>query len=1082
MSRIDLRRLLLAVSAALLTLNTFAQAQVSGVLTSSRDRTVINGASIVNLATKAGTQTDAKGTFTIAAKAGDRLLASGVGFQNLEVVVQAGQTKLSLTMEAADGSMEGVVVVGYGTQKKVNLTGTVSMITAKDIDDRPLTNLSTSLAGLMSGVSVSQGSGQPGSDGASIVIRGRGTLSGTAPLIVIDGVIGALDAVNPQDVETVSVLKDAASASIYGSQAGNGVVLITTKKGTRNKLSINYSGLFSTTAPMNMPRLVTNYAEHMRLTNEAHTNLGQAAKYSALTINAWDSASKIPDQLNPAGVPNRYAYPNTDWADAFFNPQLVQNHNLSINGGSDKSTFLLSVGYLNNQGTVENTGSQRFQFRSNLEAKVNRFLTVGTQTFAMFQNDALGNVSDAFTFLRQTTPGIVPKYNGRYGYAQTSEENQQANNVFSFLNNRLGKDQTSRFNTTVYSTLNILKGLSFETRANYQMRQNEGRSRTNPAAAERWNFATNTQMSFPQIPANLSSSYSYDKNYQITLDNVLRYSTTIADAHDLSAFVGYNQLYYNYYNLSATKQGLIDYDLYVPSTVLNPTATSGSENDWAIRSLFGRVNYAYKGKYLLEGNLRYDGVSRFSPTTRFGYFPSASAGWRISDEKFMQRLRWIDNLKLRASWGELGAYASGLYDWQATYATSLYSFNNVQASGLAIGRYANPNLRWESTNIKNIGFDAALFRNRLTVEFDVFRRNTDGILSTIAIPITAGTASAPTVNLAAVQNQGFDVTVGTRGKLGAVRYSISGNFAYTRNMVTKFRGKLVEGWVTDATGAKVYQSNLSAVYNSGALEDKQINENYIYKVYRGDGSYFNADGTVKITGGPKDGMLRTADDLKWAQAMLAAGYRLRPGNAIRKDAIWYGDLIYADLNGDGDYGNSFDRYFTGTSGLPKYIFGLSGELSWKQFDLSFIFSGAAGHQFQFANVLGFNGSSVVWGNHVSADVARDRYYYNDANPADPLNNINGKYTRLRVADGQNGAVGSDWWLYDAKWVKLRNLQLGYNLPADLAKRVSLQRARVFFSGENLFMLTPFPGLDPEMGTSFTYPTMKQFALGLNLTF
>jgi TonB-linked SusC/RagA family outer membrane protein len=519
----------------------------------------------------------------------------------------------------------------------------------------------------------------------------------------------------------------------------------------------------------------------------------------------------------------------------------------------------------------------------------------------------------------------------------------------------------------------------------------------------------------------------------------------------------------------------------VPSTVLNPTSTSGSENDWSIRSLFGRVNYAFKGKYLLEANLRYDGVSRFSPSSRFGYFPSASAGWRISDENFMKNISWINNLKIRASWGELGAYASGLYDWQATYSTRLYSFNNVQVSGLAVGRYSNPELRWEATSIKDIGFDASLFKNKLTIEFDVFRRNTNGILSAVTIPMTAGIASAPTVNLAAVQNQGFEITLGTKGSVAGIKYSVSANFSYTQNKVTSFLGQLKEGWTTDAAGARVYQSNLSAVYNSGALENKMISEQYIYKVYRGSGTYFNADGTVNVNGGPTDGMLRKPDDLKWAQAMLTAGYRLRPGNAIRKDAIWYGDLIYADLNGDGDYGNSFDREFNGTSALPKYVFGFNTELSWKNFDLSLIFSGAAGHKFSYIQ-NGFNSSSVVWGNAISADVAKDRYFFNDANPADPRNNINGSYTRLRVADGQNAAVGSDWWLYDASFVKLRNLQIGYNISEKLAQKLSLQRARIFFSGENLFMITKFPGLDPEIGANFSYPTMKQFALGINVTF
>lgn len=1076
-----LTMMLTIFAAVILSFSAQAQNLVKGTVLSVRDGKPISGASVFNATAKSGTQTDANGNFSLSAKPGDKISVTNVGFTEKMVTLLAGQASLSISLDPLDESMESVVVVGYATQKKVNLTGSVATVTAKDIEDRPITNLSTSLAGLMSGVSVAQSSGQPGADGAGIIVRGRGTLSSTSPLVIIDGVIGALDAVNPQDVETVSVLKDAASASIYGSQAGNGVILITTKKGSRNKLSVNYSGVFSTTSPMNMPDMVSDYAEHMRLTNEGHVNLGQAAKYSALNIAAWDSTSKIPNELTPSGVPNRIAYPNTNWLDAFFSKRLVQNHNISINGGSDKTTYLFSMGYLNNQGTIENTGSKRYQFRSNIESKVTKFLTVGNQTFGLFQNDAMGNVSDAFNFVLQTTPGIVPRYMGRYGFAQSSEENQQANNVFSFLNNRTGKDQTTRFNTTLYANATILKGLTFETRFNYQMRQNEYRSRTNPAAAERWNFATNTQMSFPQIPSNLSSSYSFDKNYQITLDNVLRYSTTIANDHDISAFVGYNQLYYNYYNTSFSKQGMIDYDLYVPSTVLTPTSTTGSENDWAIRSIFGRVNYAFQGKYIVEANLRYDGVSRFSPSSRFGYFPSASAGWRISDENFMKNVKWINNLKLRASWGELGAYASGLYDWQATYATRLYSFNNVQASGLAVGRYSNPELRWEATNIKNIGFDASLFRNKLTVEFDVFRRNTNGILSSIAIPITAGIASAPTVNLAAVQNQGFDLTLGTKGTFAGIRYSVNANMAYTENKVTKFRGKLVEGWTTDALGNKVYQSNLSAVYNNGALEDKIIGEHYIYKLYKGNGSYFNADGTVNIGGGPKDGMLRTPDDLKWAQAMLAAGYKLRPGNSIRKDAIWYGDLLYADLNGDGDYGNSFDREFAGVATLPKYVFGLNVDLSWKNFDVSMIFSGAAGHKFSM-NQRGFNSSTITWGNAISAEVAKNRYYYNDADPADPRNNINGIYPRLRVSDGQNAAVGSNFWLYDASWVKLRNLQVGYSLSNNVARKLSLQRARVFFSGENLFMITNFPGMDPETGSGFGYPTMKQFAFGVNVTF
>lgn len=1053
---------------------------VTGVVRDENGKAVAAAAISIKGQTR-GTTSNESGSFSINAAVGNVLVFSALNYETVEITL-ANQSPLSVVLKSSTSALSDVVVVGYATQKKVNLTGSVATVTSKQIEERPIVNLSSSLGGLLPGVAVAQGSGKPGSDGASITVRGRGTLSSSSPLIIIDGVIGALDAVNPLDVESVTVLKDAASASIYGSQSGNGVILITTKKGQKNKTTINYSGLYSTTAPMNMPTFVTNYAEHMRLTNEAHINVNQSAKYSALTINTWDSTSKIPFSLTPSGVPNYIAYPNTDWADALFNNYATQNHNISISGGSDKTTYLFSLGYLNNPGTIENTWTKRYQIRANLETKINNYLTIGSQTFASLQDFAMGNTSSAFNYLRQTTPGIVPYYDGRYGFAQSIEENQQINNILGFLNNTLGKDQTSRFNTSVYGTLNIFKGLTFESRVNYQMRQNENRSRTNPDAAVRWNFATNAQMTFAPDPSTLTSNYSYDKNWQLTFDNVLRYTTVIGKDHNISAFAGYNQMYYNIYNIAASKQGMIDYGVYVPSAVLTPTSTTGTESDWSIRSLFGRVNYAFKGKYLLEGNLRYDGVSRFAAENRWGYFPSASAGWRISEEKFMKNIRWISNLKLRASYGDLGSYASGYYDFQSTYASRLYSFNNVQASGLAVGRYSNPDLQWESTNVKNIGIDASLFGKKLTVELDVFRRNTSGILSSISIPLTAGTASSPTVNLAGVQNQGFELSLGTSGNIGQVGYNLLGNIAYTQNKVTAYRGKLVEGYVTDAiTGAKVYQSNLGAVYNGGALEDHIIGEHYIYKVYTGTGNYFNLDGTVNIMGGPKDGMIRTDADIAWVKAMLAAGYKMRPGNTVSKSTIWYGDLIYADLNGDGDYGNSYDRYFTGTSSLPKFVYGFNAEFTWKSFDLSMLWSGSTGQQYQY-NADGYNNSYVIFGNAINTDIAKNRYYYNDANPSDPANNINGKYTRLKVSDGQNRGVSSNWWLYNAGWLKLKNVQLGYNLPQNLVRKLSIQRARVYVTGENLLMITNYPGLDPEIGSGVDYPTMKQYAVGVNVTF
>lgn len=1070
----------------LLLLPAFLFAQPKAITGTVLDETgkPVSGASVSVKNGTAGTSTNGEGKFSIPALASNVLVVSSVNYETAEVTV-GNQTSLNVSLKAKNGTLSDVVVVGYATQRKVNLTGSVATVSAKQIADRPITNVSSALAGLMPGVLVRQSSGDPRGDGAGVQIRGTGTLSSASPLVVVDGIIGVIDAVNPLDIESITVLKDAASASIYGTLAANGVILITTKKGQRGRTTVSYNGNVSFTNPMNLPRFVTDYARHMRLINEGYTNVGQPSVFAQSTINAWDSASKIPDQLNPNGVPNRIAYPNTDWADALFNHRLLQTHTVSINGGSDKVGYLLSMGYLNNQGTIENTGTKRYQLRANLDARINQYLTLGTQTFASTQLFEPGNTTSAFNFLRQTTPGVVPYYNGKYGFPQAPEESSTANNILGFLNNTAADDQTTRFNTTLYATLNILKGLTFESRFNYQMRQNEYNSHTNAGPSERWNFATNEQKAFLPNLANLTTYYSFDKNRQLTFDEVLRYSVRIANDHDLSALAGYNQLYYNLYDFNATKTGLIDYNITTPGSALTPTSIGGGESDYAIRSYFGRVNYAYKSRYLLEGNLRYDGVSRFSPQTRWGLFPSVSAGWRLSEEAFLQGTKnWLSNLKLRGSWGKLGNNASGYYDWQATYTSRLYSFNNAQVSGLAVGSYANPDLQWETTTNTELGFEGSLWRNKLTFEFNFYRRLTEGILTTTPIPLTAGTASAPVVNAAQVSNKGIEMTLGYRGRAGAFNFSVSGNAAYNTNEVTKYKGRLVAGYVKDAAGNTVYQSNLGDVSSGDVnriVEGQKINEYYLYQVYKGTGSPFNADGSVNINGGPKDGMIRTPDDLAWAKAMIAAGHPLRPANAVRNNAIWYGDLVYADLNGDGDYGNSYDRYFTGTSALPKVIFGLNAELSWKQFDLSMIWAGATGHQFYW-NADNFNNAYVTNGYAFSTLYADDHYFYDPNNPNDSRTNTAAKYTRLKSTDPQNRAVASNFWLYNASWIKLKNLQVGYNLPDAWAKKALLQRARIYFSGENLLLITKFPGLDPEIGSGVGYPTMRQYAFGVNLTF
>lgn len=1067
----------------------FAQSVKVGGTVKDDQGGVLPGVSVKLKGGTAAVMTDGSGKFSISVPSAQSVLVfTFIGYDTKEVVAGTA-ANLNIVLKESDNSLNDVVVVGYGVQKKVNVIGSVATIDAKSLENRPVTNLSSSLGGLSSGVFVRQSSGKPGADGATIRIRGTGTLNSNNALVVVDGIVGSMDAVNPNDVETVSVLKDAAAASIYGSLAANGVILITTKKGNKGKTNVTYSGLTSIAKPANLPTFVSDYVTHMNLVNEGYRNLGQNPIYTDATIALWNAANANPDGLTPQGIPNYIAYPNTDWGKAIFEHNLLQQHNLSLNGGSENTQYLLSAFYLNNPGTMANTGSDKYNLRLNLQSKVTKFLTVGTQTFASYQTFGLASTENAFNFLRQTTPGVYPVYQGKYGFPAAAEESSTANNITQYLYSTGGDDIETRLNSTVFAKVDILKGLNFETRFNYQSRQEEFNNHSN--TIERWNFASNTLKNPATTPDQLSTNYGFNKNYSYTIDNILNYTTTLAKVHDIGVLAGYNQNYYNYYNFGASKKGLIDEAFTTLNSATLLTSASGNEYDYAIRSYFGRLNYAFKSRYLLEGVFRYDGSSKFAPETRWGFFPAFSAGWRISEEPFMKNINnYVGNLKLRASWGKTGNNvmsaddASRVYDYQALYSGTNYSYNGIQSSGLIIGRFGNNSLLWESTTTTNLGLDGNLFKGALTFEIDLYRKYTAGILFAPTIPLTTGTAAAATQNIAEVSNKGIEFTLGYNGRAGDFKYGVSGNFAYNFNRVKKYKGELQQGYTTDALGNRVYTTNLGLVSSGGAnriLEGHEINEHYLQTVYKGDGSYFT-DGKVNVNGGPKDGMIRTPQDMDWLNAMVAAGYSFQPTAGVSKTKTYYGDLIYADNNGDGIYGNLNDPQFLNKSSTPRYNFGLNLNLSYKNIDLSMLWSGSAG-MWYYWNSTGYNNSIVSLGNAVSTLIANDHYYYNDANPNDPANNITARYPRLKnTTDAQNASVASDFYLYNASYLKLKNLQIGYTLPERISKKAAISRARLYLSGENLFTITKYPGLDPEIGANVGYPTLRQYSLGLNVTF
>lgn len=522
------------VSDALAALPQQAKKKVSGTVEDAMGP--IAGANVIEKGTTNGTITDMNGSFNLDVSPNAVLVVTFIGYTEQQVSV-GNQTSFTIKLKEDTQALDEVVVVGYGTQKKVNLTGSVSSVNFEEQAlSRPITNVSNALAGLSAGVQVMQSSGNPGSDGSTIRIRGVGTLNNADPLVLIDGMEGSMDLVNPQDIESISVLKDAASSSIYGSRAANGVILITTKKGKAGKLSVSYSGRISYAQPTNLIDQVSNYADYMGWINESFENIGQPKHFAQSTIDLWREKSADPNGLNENGVPNYIAYPNTDWQKVLFEHGIINDHNVSVSGGTEKLRVLMTAGYLDNPGLVKNTGIRKYSLRANIEADIAKWLTVGTRTFATQEDKEVGHFDNANNFLRQTTPGVYPEWNGQYGYPEAPEESATANNIASYLVSQNGHKQKTNFNTTLFSRISPIEGLSWDFNLNYKRYWEDNANWTNPF--EKVKFSDGTVMSPATTPADMSTYFYNRADYSYTIQNLLRYNKTIKEDHDLESCWG----------------------------------------------------------------------------------------------------------------------------------------------------------------------------------------------------------------------------------------------------------------------------------------------------------------------------------------------------------------------------------------------------------------------------------------------------------------------------------------------------------------------------------------------------------------
>lgn len=1008
--------------------------QITGIVTDRKGEPIAGATVQIMEDTRKIVATGPDGDFTMTdVPDACTLKVSYVGYMPQEVKVLSGTDNYVVRMRVNRTMLDEVVVVGYATQKKVDLTGAVSSVSVDALADRPLTNATNALAGLAAGLTVTNSGGNtPGYESQSILVRGQGTLNNSAPLVVVDGMTGiALSDINPQDIENISVLKDAASAAIYGSRAANGVILVTTRHGAERAPRVTYSGNVSFETVAKRLNLVTDYADFMEIQNAGLIVNGQAPRFSQGKIDEW---------RNDAGQ-NPTIYPNTDWQDHIYrNPSVVQNHNLSVTGGSKTVQYNLSVGYVNNPGMIYYTDYKRYQLRTNVDVNIKPWLSMGVHLFGYIDKNnpssenatAGGDVifgSGAFN----TVPGMTlyDPATGLYGGIQNPEE-ENVSNFNPYRRQWFYKTEyptkTKRSVTKLYARVMPVKGLTIQGAFSYNFWERNIEHHLTDRDLFRF-----TPEGPVLIRAGVVRTYIRRYNYKNTFRSselTARYDFN-AGRLSASVFAGMSQEYNKYDHDYYIKYDLVDPSLGAIDAGMTNGSITGNYDEWAMRSYFGRLNLSWADKYLFEANLRADGSSKFAPGKRWGYFPSVSAGWRISEENFLSNsASWLNQLKLRVSYGSLGNNATtSYYMYQSLFATANYVLNGSIAGGLAQSVLANPELTWEKTYMTNVGIDYAMFNNRLSGSVDIYNKDTKGILISLPAPLEHGTSTVPNQNAGEVNNRGFEFDIRWNDRIGKVSYNVGFNMAFVTNKVTRFQGDV---------------SSINGVYKT--QEGRPANQLYVITV---------------------DRIVRDQADLDYVQSLVDRN----PDYFATYQRPELGDFLYRDANGDGKLDTN-DRVEIGHGTVPRLTYGASLGLSWNNFDFSMLFQGVGNHQVYYNNQA-FRFVTVM-GQSLIKDITDNAW-----TPENPYESI---YPVLRNnANGKNN-IASDAFVHNAAYFRCKNIQLGYTVPRKITKKFFVENLKVYTSIDNLFTITSFPGLDPEVAANVGYPAVRQYSVGVNVSF
>lgn len=985
-----------------------------------------------------GTTTDIDGQYNIRITNDDILVFSYIGMKTHEVAVGTRST-LNVTLEDDIEQLEELVVIGYGTQKKDHMTGSVATISSKELNKVPASNTSQLLVGKAAGISGVQSTGGPGSDGTELYVRGFNTYNGSsAPLVLVDGVERPMNHVNPRDIQTISVLKDAAAAAVYGMRAGNGVILITTKRGSKSRHNISYDGTFTWSKPTTLPDFVDGL-EYMQWYNKA-------LEMDGLPVHFTQEEMALVTNGDPTD-----GYENTDWLSPAMKSTLMQRHNLSATGGSDRIKYFVSGEMMNQEGFLDTHRFSQYGFRSNIDTKPVKNVTLALNVAGRLRNNytngifTWGNQEDANVWgvLMYARPFVPREYQGY----PTAPARRAVNPYYGVGNSGQTENKNYHFEGSARLEWDIpwLKGLKTSMFAAWDLDNLNAKAFNHSYQVMHYNLGSKTYNLANAV--NLREDGALYQNHTLNTSYTLRpsieYNDTFGD-HTVGTLFLYEQNGLETDNFYARRTGFDLFDIQeldrgkqIPEAGETYKGNGGTSGRIANAGYVGRLNYAFANKYLAEFSFRYDGTYLFAKDYRWGFFPSGSVAWVISEEDFMSDYKnTVNQLKLRGSIGQLGRNTIAPYMFLKSY--DIQNFNVAfgedplaQNTLVTTSSMPMPNLTWEKTRTYNLGFNALLWNGLLGIEFDVFYKFTYDILQGRGgtYPPSLG-GNYPTIeNSGEFDNRGFELVITHRNQIGDVNYSLSGNTSFSRNRILK---------MTERDNILPWQSAIGRPLG-------------------------------RVMGYVSDGLFQTQEELDNAP--------LPPGRTPQ-----LGDIRYIDTDGDGRITYD-DRVEIARTRHPELVFAINGDLEWKGIDFSFMFQGAS----LYTQML-----QHTWNNGVEDMTPLTRPFYGggDTPPRYLVegswrpDNTDARYPRLTATGGGNNAFPSDFWFINGSYVRLKNITIGYTLPKVLLSKTGINNLRVYMAGLNLLTFSSFKYLDPEAPSALQgyYPQQKSISLGLELSF